>query len=84
MGTWRQYMSPTGLVVILIKGYQQTISRWLPPNCRFMPTCSQYAVEALQVHGFWKGCGLTAWRILRCQPFCRGGYDPVPQKIGKK
>ncbi|MCI5778915.1 MAG: membrane protein insertion efficiency factor YidD [Lentisphaeria bacterium] len=51
----------------------------MPCRCRFQPTCSQYAVEALRQRGLWMGCVLTVWRILRCQPFCRGGYDPVPE-----
>ena len=50
------------------------------PTCRFTPTCSAYAIEAFQKRGFFVGMILTAWRILRCNPFCRGGYDPVPEK----
>jgi hypothetical protein len=50
----------------------------LPPSCRFTPTCSEYAMEALSKHGAWKGSLLAIWRILRCNPFCKGGYDPVP------
>ena len=50
------------------------------PTCRFYPTCSAYAVEAFQKRGFFVGMILTVWRILRCNPFCRGGYDPVPEK----
>lgn len=52
-------------------------------KCKYYPTCSSYAIEALQVHGLIKGSILTIWRILRCNPFSRGGYDPVPQKGGK-
>lgn len=47
-------------------------------NCRFTPTCSAYAIEALQKHGLLKGSCLAVWRILRCNPYCKGGYDPVP------
>ena len=50
------------------------------PTCRFYPTCSAYALEAFQKRGFFVGMILTVWRILRCNPFCRGGYDPVPDK----
>jgi putative membrane protein insertion efficiency factor len=50
------------------------------PTCRFYPTCSAYAIEAFQKRGFFVGMILTVWRILRCNPFCRGGYDPVPDK----
>jgi putative membrane protein insertion efficiency factor len=50
------------------------------PTCRFTPTCSAYAIEAFQKRGFFVGMILTAWRILRCNPFCIGGYDPVPEK----
>jgi hypothetical protein len=67
-----------GVLIAIIRGYQWTISPLLPNCCRFEPTCSCYAVEALRVHGFWRGAGLTIWRLLRCQPFCRGGLDPVP------
>lgn len=62
----------------VIHFYQKHISPGLPPSCRFIPTCSQYAVEAISKYGAWKGTGLAVWRILRCNPFCRGGYDPVP------
>lgn len=60
--------------------YQMTVAPYLPDCCRFTPTCSHYGEEAIRVHGFWRGSWLTLWRILRCQPFCRGGYDPVPPK----
>lgn len=50
------------------------------PTCRFTPTCSAYAIEAFQKRGFFVGMILTVWRILRCNPFCPGGYDPVPEK----
>jgi hypothetical protein len=48
--------------------------------CRFAPTCSQYAIEALETHGLFKGSALALWRIARCQPFCEGGHDPVPPR----
>ena len=61
----------------LIRGYQKYISPMLPPSCRFQPTCSQYATEAIQKYGVLKGGAMAAWRVLRCNPFCKGGYDPV-------
>lgn len=66
------------VLILFIRCYQRCISPFLGANCRFMPTCSEYAVEALKRHGVLKGGTLTLWRILRCQPFCKGGYDPVP------
>lgn len=54
------------------------ISPWMPPCCRFTPTCSAYAVEAIQIHGVVKGLVYAVFRLLRCNPFCREGYDPVP------
>lgn len=63
---------------VLIRFYQICISPLFPPSCRFYPTCSSYALEAVQQHGPFKGTYLAAKRILRCNPFCKGGYDPVP------
>lgn len=60
--------------------YKKHISPHLPARCRFHPTCSQYALEALEVHGPVKGMILSIWRILRCNPFGKFGYDPVPPK----
>lgn len=65
-------------LIALVRGYKKYISPLLPPSCRFTPTCSEYAVEALSKHGALKGSMLAIWRILRCNPFCKGGYDPVP------
>ena len=62
----------------LIRGYQIIISPWLGNNCRFYPTCSQYALEALGLHGFFRGSLLAIKRICRCAPWSDGGYDPVP------
>ena len=68
----------------LIRFYQKFISPLKrSPCCRFTPTCSAYALEAFTKRGFFVGVGLTVWRILRCNPFCAGGYDPVPPKIPK-
>ena len=63
--------------VALIRGYQKYISPLIPPSCRFQPTCSQYAIEAIQKYGVLKGGYMAFWRILRCNPFGKGGYDPV-------
>lgn len=71
-------MSMKRILIAIVRGYKKYISPMLPPSCRFTPTCSEYAVEALQKHGAWKGSLLAIWRILRCNPFCKGGYDPVP------
>ncbi|MBR0155937.1 MAG: membrane protein insertion efficiency factor YidD [Clostridia bacterium] len=68
------------MVVSLIRGYQRHISAYTKPHCRFIPTCSQYAIEAVETHGAFKGSFLALWRILRCNPFSKGGYDPVPPK----
>lgn len=64
--------------LFLIRAYQVALSPIFPPSCRFYPTCSQYGYEAIEKYGIIRGGYLTAKRILRCNPFCRGGYDPVP------
>lgn len=64
----------------LIRAYQRYISVWTPPSCRFQPTCSHYGLEALDVHGAWRGGWLTIKRILSCHPFHPGGFDPVPPR----
>ena len=63
----------------MIKGYRQLISPLFPPTCRFEPTCSRYAIEAIERFGPIKGSALAASRIVRCNPFVPGGYDPVPE-----
>ena len=63
----------------LLQGYQRWISPALPPSCRYGHSCSQYALEAVELHGALRGSLLAAWRVLRCHPFARGGYDPVPE-----
>ena len=65
-------------VIRLIRFYQRHISVHLPASCRFYPTCSAYAVTAIEYYGVFKGGLLAAWRLLRCNPLSRGGYDPVP------
>lgn len=69
-----------------VRFYQKFLSgplHWIAgphSGCRFSPSCSAYTIEAIRAHGFFKGCALGAWRILRCNPFCRGGHDPVPPR----
>lgn len=63
---------------MVVRGYQMVISPLLPPACRYTPSCSQYAIEALQRHGALKGTWIAARRIARCHPFRAGGHDPVP------
>lgn len=61
-----------------LRGYKYAISPLLLPSCRYTPTCSDYAAEAIELHGVVRGFALAAWRLLRCHPFVRGGFDPVP------
>ncbi|NMB99966.1 MAG: membrane protein insertion efficiency factor YidD [Thermoanaerobaculaceae bacterium] len=68
------------VILSLIKFYKVALSPILPPSCRFYPTCSEYAYQAISVFGVFKGSILAIKRILRCHPFCDGGYDPIPQK----
>ena len=70
--------------IILIKFYRYIISPLLTPSCRFTPSCSEYALEAIKTHGPIKGSWLTCKRLLRCLPFCKYGYDPVPRKTINK
>lgn len=65
-------------LIWIVRGYQLAISPLLPPSCRFYPTCSCYAIEALQRHGAFKGTWLAIRRIVRCHPWHPGGHDPVP------
>ncbi len=66
------------VLVALVRIYQRYISRWTPPTCRFTPTCSEYAVQALGRYGAVRGLGMALWRLCRCHPFHPGGNDPVP------
>lgn len=68
------------ILVFFIKGYKRFISPLLGDNCRFTPTCSEYAMQAIQLHGSIKGLLLSVWRIMRCNPFGKLGFDPVPEK----
>jgi putative membrane protein insertion efficiency factor len=67
-----------GLLVGLVKGYRILLSPWLGSSCRFQPTCSAFALQALQLHGAAAGSYLTLTRLARCHPWCPGGQDPVP------
>jgi len=66
------------VVLGLIRLYQRTVSQALPPACRFIPSCSEYARQAIVKYGLWKGGKMALKRMLRCHPFNPGGYDPVP------
>jgi uncharacterized protein len=69
---------PQRLLITLVQAYRLLLSPWLGSACRFTPTCSAYALEALQTHGAGKGAYLAARRLMRCHPWCDGGHDPVP------
>jgi putative membrane protein insertion efficiency factor len=69
----------SALLVRLVRLYQRFISPAMPPACRFVPTCSEYAAQAIEKHGSFVGVGLAAWRLLRCAPWHPGGNDPVPE-----
>jgi putative membrane protein insertion efficiency factor len=68
------------LALLVLRLYRRAISPALGPCCRFEPSCSAYAEEAIHVHGVARGLVLAAWRVLRCQPFARAGFDPVPPR----
>ncbi|MEY2803106.1 MAG: hypothetical protein RL657_442 [Pseudomonadota bacterium] len=70
------------LLMGLVKGYRLLLSPWLGSACRFTPTCSAYALQALEVHGAAQGTYLTLRRLGRCHPWCDGGHDPVPDGPG--
>jgi putative membrane protein insertion efficiency factor len=71
-------MSPRRVLSSLLRGYKRFISPLMPPACRFQPTCSEYAAEAVEKHGVLKGSALAVGRIARCHPWSHGGFDPVP------
>lgn len=66
------------LLILCVKAYRLLLSPWLGSACRFEPTCSAYALQALERHGAWHGSVLSGRRLLRCHPWCAGGHDPVP------
>ena len=68
-------------LMALVRGYQLLFGSWIGPSCRFEPTCSAYAMEALQRHGAAAGAYLAMARLGRCHPWCNGGHDPVPQQV---
>jgi putative membrane protein insertion efficiency factor len=73
--------APRRALIALVRVYRLLLSPWIGQDCRFAPTCSVYAIEALQRHGAIAGAGLATWRILRCNPLCKGGCDPVPDNM---
>ncbi len=66
------------LLMAMLRIYKRLVSPMLPPACRYVPSCSEYAMEAVERHGAIRGSALAAWRLMRCHPFAKGGYDPVP------
>ncbi len=66
------------ILIGAIRGYKWLLSPLLPAACRYVPSCSEYACDALEHHGMLRGTALAIWRVLRCHPFAKGGYDPVP------
>lgn len=72
---------PQTLLIALVRGYQLLLSPLLGQNCRFEPSCSQYALDAIRSHGCGKGLMLAGGRVLRCNPCCDGGHDPVPEQF---
>ena len=75
---WRSPLA--WLLLALLRVYRGYVSPLMGPHCRFTPSCSEYAVEAVHVHGAVRGFVLSGWRLLRCQPFHPGGFDPVPER----
>ena len=80
---WR-WLLPKYWLIGLVRLYQRAVPRSQRGHCRFVPTCSAYAVEALQRYGVIVGLALALWRLLRCNPLCHGGYDPVPEDLFKR
>jgi putative membrane protein insertion efficiency factor len=72
------------LLMAAIRFYRRYISPLTPPACRFEPSCSRYTLDAIDLHGAWRGSWLGAWRLLRCHPFHPGGFDPVPPLAGSE
>jgi len=72
------------IAVRVVRLYQRFVSPFLPASCRFSPTCSEYAIDAIEEHGLIRGSLLASWRIARCNPWSRGGFDPVPSAHGHR
>lgn len=72
---------PRRALMLLVRGYRLLLKPWLGNQCRFEPTCSQYALDALERHGALRGSALATGRLLRCHPWCAGGCDPVPDRF---
>ena len=68
-------------MITLIRAYQRFVSPLFPRRCKYHPTCSAYAVQAIESYGILRGSVLAAWRLLRCNPFSHGGFDPVPERF---
>ena len=75
---WASGLPARAALVAIIKTYRVVLSGWLGGQCRFAPTCSHYAEQAILAHGAIKGSALATWRVLRCNPYGKGGLDPVP------
>lgn len=78
--TQRLALLPRDALLLLVRGYRLLLKPWLGNACRFEPTCSAYAIGALERHGALRGGALAGWRLLRCHPWCDGGFDPVPER----
>lgn len=81
LGAWAPWHWPRLALLGLVHGYRFALKPWLGASCRFEPTCSAYALEALRRHGALAGGALTGWRLMRCHPWCSGGHDPVPEAL---
>ncbi|WBF65555.1 MAG: membrane protein insertion efficiency factor YidD [Candidatus Kinetoplastibacterium crithidii] len=72
------------IVILLIESYQHILSPWIGKQCRFNPSCSQYAIESIKRYNIFYAFWLIFYRLLRCNPWCKGGQDPVPYQLNKK
>jgi putative membrane protein insertion efficiency factor len=81
-GSERLRCAPKNLLLWLLRAYKSALSPMFLPSCRYVPTCSDYAAEAVEKHGAIRGTTLAVWRLVRCHPFVRGGFDPVPNRVG--
>jgi uncharacterized protein len=70
---------PAEILIALLRGYQRVLSPLFLPSCRYTPSCSEYALQAMDRHGAIRGSVFAIWRLLRCHPFAHGGYDPIPE-----